>query len=340
VLKGKPASRAELLALAAMRKTAEILALGAAANRVRVRFQGSRPALCSLINIKSGACGEDCAYCAQSGRHKSPAPVYPMMTPDAMAARAKELEPAGATHICLVASGRGPRPAELDAVCRAAEKIRKTTSFRVCGCLGEVGRDEARRLKSAGITRYNHNLETSRGFYSSICTTHTWESRMATARAVQAAGLELCCGGIIGMGEPVTERVSFIESLREVGPEVVTLNFLNPRPGTRLARQTPMTALEALKWVGIFRLALPHSAVKLAGGRESGLRDFQGAALLGGANGLIIGGYLTYSERTPAEDWRMLADCGFRTPAGASSRGRTDPSRRCCAPRCPRSLST
>jgi len=237
-----------------------------------------------------------------------------MMTPDAMAKRAQELEPAGATHICLVASGRGPRPAELDAVCRAAEKIRKATGFKVCGCLGEVGKDEARRMKDAGISRYNHNLETSRGYYPSICTTHTWDSRRATALAVQGAGLELCCGGIIGMGEPVTERVSFIESLREIHPKVVTLNFLNPRPGTRLAGLTPMTPLESLKWVGIFRLALPDSAVKLAGGRESGLRDFQGAALLGGANGLIIGGYLTYSERTPEEDWRMLADCGFVRP--------------------------
>jgi biotin synthase len=311
VLAWKAASRIELLALAALKETADILALGAAANRVRVKVQGSKPALCSLINIKSGACSEDCAYCAQSGRHKSPAPVYSMMTSEAMAKRAKELEPAGATHVCLVASGRGPKPAELDAVCRAAEMIRKTTGFRVCGCLGEVGRDEARRMKDAGITRYNHNLETSRAHYPSICTTHTWDSRRATALAVQAAGLELCCGGIIGMGEPVNERISFIESLREIAPEVVTLNFLNPRPGTRLEGVAPMTALEALKWVGIFRLALPKSAVKLAGGRESGLRDFQGAALLGGANGLIIGGYLTYSERTPAEDWRMLLDCGF-----------------------------
>ena len=312
MLRGEHASRAELLALAAIRDAAGVLALGEAANRVRRRFHGDRPALCSLVNVKSGACSEDCAYCAQSGRHRTPAPVYAMMTPAEMAKRARELEPAGATHICLVASGRAPGAAELDAVCRAAESIRRSTSFRVCGCLGEVGTGEVRRMRDAGITRYNHNLETSRAFYPSICTTHTWESRMETVRAARAGGLETCCGGIIGMGEPVRERLSFVESLREVSPEVVTLNFLSPRPGTRLAGVRPMEPLEALKWVGIFRLALPGSAVKLAGGRESGLRDLQGAALLGGANGLIIGGYLTYSARTPEEDRRMLRDCGFR----------------------------
>ena len=235
-----------------------------------------------------------------------------MASAEAIAERATALEPAGASHVCLVASGRGPDAEDLATVCAAATRIRRATAMQVCACLGLLTADQAARLRDAGVVRVNHNLESSARFYPFICTTHGWEERYETAVVVRRAGLELCSGGILGLGETDGDRLSLLLALRDLDPTVVPINILNPRPGTPLGDAVPPTPLEAVKWLALARLALPGAAIKLAGGRESGLRSLQGLALLAGANGLIIGGYLTTGGRPVTEDRALLRDCGFR----------------------------
>ncbi len=303
---------AELARRADVSSPADILALAADAGRVRTARLGAQPALCSLVSIRSGACPEDCRYCAQSAHWAADPPTWPMASADVITERAQALEPAGASHVCLVASGRGPDADDLATVCEAAGRIRRATAMRVCACLGLLSRDQAVRLRDAGVVRVNHNLESSSRFYPFICTTHGWEERYDTAQAVKQAGLELCSGGILGLGESDADRLALLLALRDLDPEVVPINVLNPRPGTPLADAVPPTPLEAVKWLALARLALPGAAIKLAGGRESGLRTLQGLALLAGANGLIIGGYLTTGGRPVTEDRALLRDCGFR----------------------------
>jgi biotin synthase len=303
--------RVDMETLAGSKNPAEIAKLAAAGLAVREKFRGNRPALCALINIRSGACSEDCAYCAQSARHNTGVATYPLISAEAMRDKARELVATGADHICLVASGRGPSEEDLETICQAAVLIKEATGLPVCACVGLVGKEDVKRLKKAGVVRYNHNLETSRNYYPKICTTHGWDERYATARALKDGGMELCCGGIIGMGETDADRLDLAYSLRELEPAVVTFNILIPIPGSALDHLAITDPLEAIKWVAIFRMINPTSALKLAGGREKALRDYQGAALLAGADGMIVGGYLTTSGRSVEVDLKMLADAGL-----------------------------
>jgi biotin synthase len=308
-------------------RRADLLPLIAEGARIRAR-RPRNAELCGLINARSGGCPEDCAFCAQSAAAAAGPAVYPLLPASAMVRRAEDLVRSGASHVCLVMSGRGPSDADLDRICQAARRIRDLTGVSVCASLGLINPAAAARLKAAGVSRYNHNLETARSFFPRICTTHRWEDRRRTALAVREAGLELCCGGIVGMGESEAQRDELAAQLAELDPDVVPLNFLNPRPGTPLAGAAPLRPLDALREVARFRLALPRAALKLAGGRELALRALQATALLGGADGLIVGGYLTTAGRPVADDLRMLADCGLppgspaEPPAGDSPRPR------------------
>lgn len=311
IMSGDDLSRDAARSLARAAGRDQVAALAAAASRVREKYRGRRASLCALVNAKCGACSEDCAFCAQSARYPAEVEAYGFLGEDEIVRRARELEATGCDHVGVVMSGRGPADAELKAVCRAAERIRKETRLNVCCSLGIVAAVQVRALKDAGVKRYNHNLETSEAHFPKVCTTHRWKDRYESALAIKRGGLELCCGGILGLGESPEDRLDLAFSLRELEPDSVPVNLLNPRPGTPLGDAGILTALEAVKYVAVFRLVLPRKIVKLAGGREVVLRSMQASALLAGADGIIVGGYLTTSGQSAETDLEMLRDCGF-----------------------------
>lgn len=311
VLAGRPVPRAACAAMIEFETPADILYLAQAANRIRDRFMGAIADLCTLVNAKSGACIEDCAFCSQSSRYKTESPVYPLLPVEQMVAAAKKAEASGAHNFCIVCSGDAPREDELPGIAEAVRRIVAETSLQVTCSLGALTEPQVAMLKAAGMTRYNHNIETAKSHFHTIVTSHTFDDRVRTIRNVHAQGLEACCGGIIGMGESRAQRLEFAFQLRELGTDCFTLNILNPRPGTPLADVPPLTPLEILKTIAVFRFIIPDKILKLSGGREANLRDLQGTAMLSGANGLITGGYLTTAGQGTDKDLRMLEDAGL-----------------------------
>ncbi len=293
--------------------------LVALAHRVRLRFCGDAVEVESLISAKTGGCPEDCAFCSQAARYHTGVSPHPFLPLDQVLASARSTEELGGTSFCIVVAVRGPSERLLAQVIEAVEAIRRETSLDVHCSLGLLTRDQARRLAEAGVVRYNHNLETARSFFPRIVTTHTWEERYETCLIAKEAGMELCSGGIFGMGETWDQRIEFACQLRELDPAEVPLNFLNPRPGTPLAGQPLLAPLEAIRICALFRLFFPRQTLRYAGGRELVLRDLQAMGLLAGVNGLIMGNYLTTTGRPPEEDLRMLADLGM-PPAPARER--------------------
>ena len=287
---------------------AELPDLVALAHRVRVRYCGEAVEVESLISAKTGGCPEDCAFCSQSARFPSPIEVHPFLPAKQVLASAKSSEELGATQFCIVVAVRGPDRGLMDQVLEAVAAIRRETSLDVHCSLGILTREQARELAQSGVARYNHNLETARSYFPQIVTTHTWEERAETCRLVREEGMELCSGGIFGMGETWEQRVEFASELRELGPAEIPLNFLNPRPGTPLGDRPLLPPLEAIRVCALWRLFFPRETIRYAGGREAVLRDLQALGLLAGVNGLIMGNYLTTTGRTPEEDLRMLDD--------------------------------
>jgi len=314
---GKPVDRAEALALLSeARRDPWPLLFGA--ERVRRHFHGRTIRLCSIAAVKLGRCGEDCRWCAQSGRWATDLVPHGLLSADRILEAARAAAANGAGHFGLVSSGARLSAAELRQVGEVAVRIRHETGLAVCGSFGALTVDEARALAEAGFTRYNHNLETSARHFSRVCTTHTHEDRVRTARAVVAGGLQLCSGGIFGIGETDEDRVDLALSIREVGSTVVPLNFLHPIAGTPLAEATPLEPLEILAITAMFRLVLPDRTIKLAGGRERNLRDLQPLMFLAGANSAMIGNYLATAGRPVAEDLAMIRDLGL-VPEGLAA---------------------
>lgn len=262
--------------------------------------------LCSIISAKTGACPEDCSFCAQSVHNKAPLPSHDLLEPERILSEALEAEAAGASEFCIVASGRGPDEGTLGKVIEAVSLIRSRTSLSIGCSLGTLTEEQAEELCRAGVKRYNHNLETSRSFFPRICSTHTYDERLGTAQLVKEKGMELCSGGIIGLGESEEQRLELAFELRTLNPGSVPLNFLNPRPNTPLADAPPLSAFEALKAIALFRLILPKHILICAGGRESILKHLQPLALLAGANALIIGNYLTTRGALANQDLEMI----------------------------------
>ena len=287
------------------------LRLLAAADRVRMHFKGSHFDACSLINARSGRCGEDCAFCAQSARHSTDCETYPLRSDDEIMEAALAAKDAGAARFCTVTSGGALSPQEFDRLTHSLEKVHAEIDIALDASLGFLNEERAARLRAVGVTRYNHNLETSPEYYAEICTTHRFDQRVSTVRTVLNSGLSACCGGIIGMGETPAQRLDLAFVLADLKVDCVPINILNPRPGTPLEHATPLEPREILKTVAIFRLILPHATIKIAGGRERNLGDFQGMALRAGANGMIIGGYLTTAGRSVEDDLRMVREAGF-----------------------------
>ncbi len=276
--------------------------------KVTTKYKGKGVYLCGIISAKTGACPEDCGFCAQSAYSQAPISTHPMLDPHLILKAAKEVEKSGASEFCIVTSGRGPDEKTFRRVLDAVCLIRSHTSLSIGCSLGILTDEQASLLCIAGVRRYNHNLETSRSFFPNICTTHTYEERVKTAHLVKENGMELCCGGILGMGESLVQRLELAFELRELDPTLVPINFLNPRPGTNLANSLLLTPIEAIRSIALFRFILPRSILICAGGRGVVLRDFQPLAVLAGANALITGDYLTTQGRSPKEDLQMIGD--------------------------------
>jgi biotin synthase len=282
-----------------------------AASKVRAQFRGNRVKTCSIVNAKSGACSEDCKYCAQSAHHATGASVYPLMETEAILQRVGR-EEGHSQRFGIVTSGRGLDEEDLGGVCRAVEGFAaQGLGQKPCASLGILDEEAFRKLKAAGLTRYHHNLETSRRFYPSICTTHTYDDRVRTIRAAQKAGLELCVGGIFGMGETRGDRIDFLQEVNALDPVSVPINFLVGVPGTELADQAPLAVWEAVKIISLARLMMPHRDILLGAGRLEIFKDAQHLVFLAGANSMIVGDLLTVKNRTIEEDLRVLADLGL-----------------------------
>ncbi len=307
-------TRGEVGAVAAL-PLDELPDLVALAHKVRLAYCGPDVELESLINAKSGACPEDCAFCSQSVKFDTDVDVYNFLDIDDVIAAARATREAGATQFCIVIAVRGPSERMLDKVIQAVDAVHAETGLEVACSLGLLTEPQAARLAAAGVRRYNHNLEAPREVFPSICTTHTYDDRVATARLAIDAGMELCCGGILGMGETLDQRVDFAFELAELEPCEVPINFLLPS-GTPLGEKRMITPREALQSIALFRLVLPSAWLRLAGGREYVLGELQAMGLLAGANALIVGNYLTTSGRAPEEDHALLEALGMPVADG------------------------
>nr|WP_062342028.1 biotin synthase BioB [Herbidospora sakaeratensis] len=283
----------------------DLLAL---AHEVRMKWCGPEVEVEGIISLKTGGCPEDCHFCSQSGQFTSPVRSV-WLDIDELVKAAVETAQTGATEFCIVAAVRGPDKRLMDQVREGVKAIKEAVDINVACSLGMLTQAQVDELAEMGVHRYNHNLETCRSHFGNVVTTHTWEERWDTCLMVRKAGMELCCGGLIGMGESVEQRAEFAAQLGELQPDEVPLNFLNPRPGTPFADYPVVEGAEALKTIATFRLALPRTILRYAGGRELTLGDLgTRAGMMGGINAIIVGNYLTTLGRPPAEDLALLTD--------------------------------
>lgn len=281
----------------------ELLAL---AHEVRLAWCGEEVEVEGIISLKTGGCPEDCHFCAQSGLFESPVRNVQLDIAQLIEA-AKQTQKTGATEFCIVAAVKGPTEDLMRQLEKAVDAIQREVDINVAASVGILTQEQVDRLAAAGVHRYNHNLETSRSYFPEVVTTHTWEERINTLTMVRDAGMEVCCGGIVGMGESLEQRAEFAMDLQELNPTEVPLNFFDPRPGTPFADIEPMPANDAFRTIGAFRLALPKTILRFAGGRELTLGDFGAEkGMLGGINAVIVGNYLTTLGRPAERDLDML----------------------------------
>lgn len=283
------------------------------ASRIKEHFVGNEVHLCSIINAKSGRCAENCAFCAQSAHHKTDAPVYPLVREEQMVEAAHLAETNGSACFGIITSGTTVKGAELEQILAALRRIRKETGILPSCSLGIIDEETALKLKEAGMDTYHHNLETAESFFPNICTTHDYQEDVNTVRAVKNAGVKVCSGGIFGMGESPAQRVEMAFTLKELDVDSVPINFLNPIEGTRLEGASNLTPMECLKTIAIYRMILPGKRITVCGGREKNLRDLQSWIFFAGANGTMIGNYLTTLGRNVDTDLTMFRDLGLNT---------------------------
>jgi biotin synthase len=288
----------------------ELLDLLAAAYRVRRRWFGNKVQLYFLMNAKSGMCPEDCAYCSQSKISDAEIPRYNLLSREKLLDGARLAAERNARTYCIVISARGPNDREMRAVTTIVPEIKQRYNLKICACLGLLTPEQARALKACGVDRVNHNLNTSESYYGAICTTHTFADRLATLHAVRDAGIELCSGGILGMGEGPRDIVDMAFALRDLGVESIPINFLNPIAGTPLAGHWDLNPRYCLKALAMFRLVNPKSELRIAGGRELHLGSLQALGLYA-ANSIFVGDYLTTKGQAPEADYQMIRDLGF-----------------------------
>jgi biotin synthase len=306
----RPLGREELTAVSDV-PDADVEALLELASDVRDHFCGARAYVEVIYNAKKGGCSEDCHFCSQSARFATDVDPEPLRTVDDFVAAARAALERGAGEFCIVVAVRGPSNTLLARVAEAVRAIKATMPLEVAVSLGILTEAHLEILARAGVDKVNHNLESSRRFFPSVCTTHSYDERFETCLRVKRAGLELCCGGIIGMGETDADRIDFLCALQELEPAEVPINFLDPRPGTPFADRSVMEPMAALRYVALARLALPRALIRFAGGREITLRGLQDLGMQSGASGLILGNYLTTKGREDREDFAMLDRLGF-----------------------------
>lgn len=270
------------------------------ATAIREYFRGKKVDLCSILNAKSGGCSEDCFYCAQSARYQTKVERYPLLSKETIVERAKEAQTWKARRFCIVTSGKKVNPKELEIIASAISEIR-ALGFLPCATLGILDRDELQVLKEAGLYRYHHNIETSRRFFPRVCTTHSFNDKIGTIRAAQEVGLSICSGGIFGVGETWRDRIDMAFTLKDIGVDSVPINFLIPIKGTPLENRPFLNPVEALKIVSLFRLVMPEKEIRICGGRGQTLKGLQSMAFFAGADGLLVGNYLT-QKGSPVED--------------------------------------
>ncbi|MEN1681066.1 MAG: biotin synthase BioB [Planctomycetota bacterium] len=309
VLRGESLSREQAEAVLAC-PDEQLLPLMDAAYRVRRHYFGNRVQLYFLMNAKSGLCPEDCGYCSQSKVSEAEIPKYNILSRDKLLDGARVAKERDAKTYCIVISARGPSEREVKAVETIVPEIKEKYGLDICACLGLLNDDQAKRLKACGVDRVNHNLNTSGEHYEAICSTHTYQDRVDTLKAVRRAGMEMCSGGIVGMGEQPADVVSMAIDLRDLGVQSIPVNFLNPIEGTPLAGLKDLTPRYCLKVLAMFRLVCPDREIRIAGGREMHLRSLQPLGLYA-ANSLFVGDYLTTEGQAPEADYAMLEDLGF-----------------------------
>lgn len=276
------------------------------AHEVRLKWCGEEVEMEGIISLKTGGCPEDCHFCSQSGLFESPVRSAWLDIP-ALVEAAKQTAKSGATEFCIVAAVKGPDERLLSQLEQAVAAIKAEVDIEVAASIGILTQEQVDRLAAAGVHRYNHNLETARSYFPNVVTTHTWESRRETLRMVKEAGMEVCSGGILGMGETLEQRAEFASDLAALDPTEVPMNFLDPRPGTPFADYPVMESSDALRAIGAFRLALPKTMLRFAGGRELTLGDLGAEkGLLGGINAIIVGNYLTTLGRPQEQDLDMM----------------------------------
>jgi biotin synthase len=285
--------------------TSELLAR---ANSVRKESVGSNLQLCSILSARSGSCSEDCQFCAQSSHHKAEVDVYPLKPMQEIVSAAQAAVRMGAERFGIVTSGNRLSSAEVDTIACATEEIVRDLGIGVCGSLGALRKTQLLALKRAGMTRFHHNIETSRSFYRKIVSTHSYDQRLGTIRAAKAVGMEVCSGGIIGMGETWADRLEMAMTLRELDVDSVPINILTPIAGTPLESIEPITADDAIRTICLFRLVLKDKVIKIAAGRERTLGQEQVKGFQAGANGMIIGGYLTIQGDSLEKDYALIEE--------------------------------
>src|SRR5215468_3440188 len=302
----------------------ELLGLLDAAFRVRRAHWGRRVSLHVLENAKLGGCPEDCGFCSQSSRHASPSGAAPIKTADELVAGARRAFAARAKRYCMVTATRGPSQRDLDTICEAAERIKAEMDIELCASLGLLTEAKAERLARAGVDRFNHNLETSERHYGAIVTTHTWRDRVETVQIAKRAGMDTCCGGIVGLGETEDDLLDLAFALRGLDVDSVPVNFLDPRPGTPLAGSKLVEPGYALRALCMFRFVHPRTDLRVAGGREITLRALQAFALYP-ANSIFTQGYLTTGGATASSDHQMIRDAGFELELASGETVPADP---------------
>jgi biotin synthase len=310
VIENRSISRNDALFIASI-SGQEIFDLFASANRIRDHFRGDSIDLCSIINAKSGACPEDCSYCAQSSKSTAEISTFHLLDKEAIIEKAGEAKDGGARRFCIVTSGKRPSQKELGKIAEMVSAVR-SLGLLPCATLGLLSLDDLLLLRDSGLERYHNNLETSERFFPELCTTHTYMDKVATIKAVKASGLSLCCGGIFGLGESWEDRVDMAFALLELDTDSVPVNFLTPIKGTRLGVRKLLDPFDALKIISLYRFILPEKEIRVCGGRIQVLGDFNSFVFPAGADGLLTGNYLTTLGRGFGDDLKLINQYGMK----------------------------
>lgn len=308
-IEGLNITHSQTVELLETKESPDIMDLLCSANRIRHHFKSNKVVLCGIINAKSGRCSENCSFCSQSVHHCSKVEEYPLLSSDAIVDKAKQIASIQAIRVGIVTSGKSIHSEkEINILCDALRKMKTNVAINRCASLGTLSEETLTKLKDAGLESFHHNLETAESFFSEICTTHTYQDRIKTVRAAKKVGLKVCCGGLFGLGETNQQRVELAFALKDLDVDMIPLNFLVAHPGTPAEKNPPLHPMEILKIIAMFRFVLPKKDIRVCGGRETNLHGLQPLIYMAGANGSMVGNYLTVDGRDYKEDLQDIED--------------------------------